>query len=326
MGYHGARNVYLETIHNMIKQGEDIVLVSSDLAAPCLDEFRTNYHKRYVSVGIAEQNLISIACGIALSGKRVIAYAANPFPVLRGFDQIRNGVSLMNIPLSIVGVGTGFSIPEYGATHYNIEDISLIRTCPNMKIITVSDEIMAEKVAYYTLNSTKPSYIRFDKMVYGKIYSDNGNDFNFDKGYHVLSDGNDIAIITNGYFSKAIFEQKDKFEEVGLSVKLIDIYGIPVDKAALVQELYNIKGIVSVEEHVLQGGLGSMILEILADIIMIKPMKRIGLNFEDGYPKTYGSREYLLKINGLDIENIILQTITFKAEIDVFLKREENGK
>lgn len=317
MGLHGARNVYLETIHNMLRQGEDIVLVSCDLGAPCLDEFRNNFPKRFVNVGIAEQNLISIASGIALSGKRVIAYAANPFPVLRGFDQIRNLVSMMHIPLSIVGVGTGFSISEYGATHYDIEDISLIRTCPNIKIITVSDENMAKKAAYLTLKGEGSLYIRFDKMIYGNLYSDNHDEIDFEKGFRVLKDGKDAAIVTNGYFSKALYEQMGKFEEAGLGIKLIDIYGIPVDRGEMIKELTTVKGIVTVEEHVLQGGLGSMLLEILADSRLLKPVKRIGLRFDNGYPKTYGSREYLLRMNGLDIEDIIYSTKTFISEMNV---------
>ena len=121
MGAHEVRNVYLTRIIEEIKKGEDLYIVSADLAAPCMDEFRESCPRRYVSVGIAEQNLIAVASGLALSGKKVVAYAANPFTVTRAFDQIRNCVSMMNLPIVIAGLGAGFSVTECGATHFVLD-------------------------------------------------------------------------------------------------------------------------------------------------------------------------------------------------------------
>ena len=132
-----SRDVYLTNIVRRIEDGENIYFVSADLAAPVLDDFRKSYPENYVPVGIAEQNLIAIASGIALAGEKVIAYTSNPFLVFRAYDQIRNSIALMDLPITLVGVGAGFSIAEYGATHFSLEDINLLRCCGNFTIFNI---------------------------------------------------------------------------------------------------------------------------------------------------------------------------------------------
>ena len=164
MGYNGARNIFLESVIKKVESGEDIIIVSCDLGAPIFDDFKIKYPNRFISVGIAEQNLISVSGGITLEGKKVIAYGANPFVVTRAYDQIRNLISMMKIPLCIVGVGTGLSIAEYGATHYITEDLALIRMCPNIDAYSVSDALLAKWLGENFTDFERPCYIRFDKL------------------------------------------------------------------------------------------------------------------------------------------------------------------
>lgn len=307
MGVHDARNRYLDEIYSLIKSGEDIVIVSADLAAQSLDALKRDYPKRFITVGIAEQNLISVSCGLALTGKKVIAYTSSPFPVLRGFDQIRNAVSLMKLPISILGIGSGFSIPEYGATHYCIEDMSLMRTCANLKTISISDENIAKEGAQLSLTTNQPLYFRFDKMISGNLSNDS---IDFEKGFRSFGNGSDVAIVTNGYFTQELFHQLDTLSSAGISSKIIDVFSIPFDEEKFIAEIKGIKHIITIEEHVLQGGVGSIVLEVLSDNNVYKPIKRIGLNFTSGYPNIYGSREYLLETNGLSIQDLLKQIIT----------------
>ncbi len=298
-----ARYKYLDTVCNFIRNGEEMVLVSSDYAAPVLDDFRKTHSERYVSVGIAEQNLIQIACGLSLSGQRAVAYGMAPFPCIRAVDQIRNAVAMMNLPISIVSAGVGFAIPEFGATHYCIEDISIMRTIPNIKIINLTDEVMAEKAAKLSLTTEYPLYIRIDKYSDGVIY--NSREIDFERGFSVTNDGNDIAIIASGYYTNRMISLSKLLSEVGINAKVIDLYSLPFKSEALISEVSGIQNILTVEEHVREGGIGSAILEAFSDYNIFKRVKRMGIDFDGKYTSEFGSREYFMKKYHLDDDAVI---------------------
>jgi transketolase len=315
MAYSNVRDIYFETIYDLIKQGEDIVVVSADLAAPSLDIFRKDFGNRFINVGIAEQNLITVACGLALSGKKAIAYGLNPFPITRAFDQIRNTVSSMNIPITIAALNAGLCSAESGATHLAVEDVCLMRTLPRIKTVNISDQIIAKKAAYNSAFSSQPSYIRFDKQISCQLYDQNEIDFNL--GFTVHGNGRDVAIITTGYQVGLFKDQINKFIDRGLNVTLIDCYALPLDETKLLEVLKNVKVIVTVEENCLAGSLGSMILEILSDNEILKPVKRFGINFQNGYPSNFGDREYFLNNLGLDINYILEETYKYCMKFDL---------
>ena len=296
-----ARYSYLSRICSLIAQGEDIVIVSCDYAAPVLDQFRIDYPERYVSVGIAEQNLIAVSCGLALAGKRAIAYGCAPFPVIRPFDQIKNAASMMNLPISIVLSGIGFMTPEWGATHYNAEDIALMRTIPNMRIITPTDKTMGAAAADYALVNTTPVYVRFDKFTETEIYNDREIDFH--KGFEVLREGEDVAVITCGAFTSHSLKLAEEWQKERVSARVIDLYSIPFDASALLSAIGN-TSVLTIEEHILAGGIGSMVLEIINEHGMTNAVRRIGIHFDGGYPQTSGSRGYYLEKCGLSDREI----------------------
>ncbi len=309
MAYSNVRDIYFDTIYNLIKQGEDIVLVSADLAAPSLDIFRRDFGNRFVNVGIAEQNLIAVTCGIALTGKKVIAYGLNPFPITRAFDQIRNTVSSLNLPITIAALNAGLCSGESGATHLAIEDIALIRTLPLIKTINISDQSIAKKAAYNTAFSDKPSFIRFDKQISERIYDENMIDFN--KGFAMHGTGKDIVFVSTGYQVGLLKERIFELEKKGINVSLIDCYTLPVNEENLSDVLRTASTIVTVEENSLPGGLGSMILELLADHEILKPVKRFGIDFKQGYPSYFGDRNYFLEKLRLDINTILNEAMRF---------------
>lgn len=299
----GARYKYLDKVCELVNKGEDIVIVSADYAAPSLDDFRVEHPDRYVSVGIAEQNLIQVATGIAMTGTHTIAYGLAPFTCTRAFDQIRNATSLMNIPLQIVASGAGFAIPEFGATHYVIDDVSMLRTIPNMNILNVTDNIMAEKATELLMKSTAPYYIRFDKYVEGQIYKE--NDIDFSKGYSVLNIGCDVTIVTYGYYTKRVLDLLSDFNKKEISVKVIDLYRLPFNTDEFIKDIKDSSFVLTVEEHVLEGGIGSIVLELLSDKNVSLPIERMGICLGDKYPSTFGNREHFMKEYGLDDENIL---------------------
>ena len=300
MGVHRSRNVYLETVLKHVDEGADIYIVTADLAAPCFDDFRVNHSDRYVPVGIAEQNLISVASGICLSGAIAIAYASNPFPIFRGFDQIRNCVGLMDLPLTIVGVGAGFSIPEYGATHFALEDINILRGCAHLDVVNVSDVNLAKYVAEISIKLRHPMYVRFDKLVCQE-YPLSEDDFQ--KGYRwICNEKSKACIVSTGIM---VDEVKQLIETKKLDVSLVDVFRFPYNAEALLKELHRYEKIVSVEEMILQGGLGSSLLEAMSDARAYISLKRIGIDMKKGYPSQYGSREWNLRRCGITREAIL---------------------
>ena len=309
MTYSSIRDIYFEAIYDLIKQGEDIVLVSADLAAPSLDKFRKDFGNRFVSVGIAEQNLITIACGIALTGKRVIAYGLNPFPITRAFDQIRNTVCSLNLPITIAVLNAGLCSAESGATHFAIEDLNLVRTLPLIKTINVSDQAMAKKAALNTAYSKQPSFVRFDKHINYRLYDEETIDF--ETGFAVIGSGKDIAIVTTGYHAGLIKNQIDKLNKFEMNITVIDCYAIPLNEEKLAKILEDFIVVVTVEENCIRGGIGSMVLELLSDNEIQKPVKRIAVDFKNGYPKNFGDRNYFMKKLGLDLDCIFGEAFNF---------------
>lgn len=293
-----VRYKYLETVCDMIRSGEQMVLVSSDYAAPVLDDFRKTNAERYVSVGIAEQNLIQVACGLSLSGQRAIAYGMAPFPCIRAVDQIRNAAAMMNLPVSIVSAGVGFAIPEFGATHYCTEDISIMRTIPNIKIINLTDETMAKKAARLSLIVDQPLYIRIDKYSDGELYRE--EEIDFDKGFSVIRNGKDIAVVSSGYYTNRMINLSDELLMQGISIKVIDLYSLPFDKEKFISEVSDIQNILTIEEHVREGGIGSAVLEAFSDQNIVKSIKRMGVDYERRYTSEFGSREYFIQKYHLD--------------------------
>lgn len=298
-----VRYKYLDTVCNLIRDGKEMVLVSSDYAAPVLDKFRKTHSERYVSVGIAEQNLIQVACGLAMSGQKAIAYGMAPFPCIRAFDQIRNAAALMNLPISIVSAGVGFAIPEFGATHYCTEDISIMRTIPNIKIINLTDEVMAEKTAKLSFTTKCPLYIRIDKYSDGIIY--NNEDIDFERGFSIVKDGSDIVLVSSGYYTNRMIELSNKLINQGISAKVMDLYALPFDIDKFIAEIDGFNCILIIEEHVKEGGIGTIVLEKLNDENVVKTIKRLGIEYNGRYTSEFGSREYFIKKYHLDDDTII---------------------
>lgn len=297
MKQNAARNYFFDEIGKKMEK-EDIYIVSADLAGPPFDFIREKYHDRYVPVGIAEQNLVSVACGIAMTGKKVIAYTSNPFIAFRAFDQVRNAVTLMDLSLTVVGVGTGFSISPYGTTHFITEDIAMMSLCPGLRTITVSDMDTAEKALTCVFQDKHaPCYIRFDKDCNDNL-ADNG--FEFEKGWRYVREGRNTLIIGQGYTSHIACNTCFS----GPKPSIMDIFMSPFEESSFVNEVKNYEKVIVVEEQQLRGGLGSIILEIMNSYGVNVPVTRMGIDFSEGFPEVYGSRKYWLEYYGIDAKHL----------------------
>ncbi|RKI40086.1 hypothetical protein D7V86_18590 [bacterium D16-51] len=290
-----VRDVFFLDVYDKAKSGEDIIIASSDIGAPSLDEFRIMFGNRFVNVGIAEQNLLAVSAGLAFAGKKVIAYGLNPFPVTRAFDQIRNFMASMQLPITLTALNAGTCSAEAGYTHMPVENVSIMRTLQNIKVINPSDETISHMLVNEILSHPSPRYIQFDKYIEGKQYEK--CDIDFSRGFVVNrnDDKQNVVIITYGIWVRECLK-------AGLDCDIIDCFSLPVNEEILIGELRKYENIVTVEDGILVGGLGSMILEIINKYGMNNKIISYGLCMKDGYPKTYTNREVIWNQSGIKID------------------------
>jgi transketolase len=280
------------------------------MGAPALDVIRKELPGQFVNVGIAEQNAITLAAGLALSGKKVFAYAIAPFITLRCLEQIRVENAMMKIPVTIVGVGSGFGYEDSGPTHHLIEDIAIMRTMPNIRIDSISDNTMAE---YFARECCKPKkitdFVRLDRLYHPDIY-DQKTDFS--KGFAVLRKAKTYYIISTGTMTHLALAVADELRIKKTDIGVIDLFNLPIREKELLPLLMGVKKIISMEEHFLAGGLGSAIAESLSDKGILIPHKRIGIPQDKGYCYQYGGREVIRNYYGIDKVSV---TTTIKSFI-----------
>lgn len=302
------RDVFWNKIYELAKANRNIVIVSVDMGAPALDKFRTDLPSQFVNVGIAEQNGILIASGLALAGKHPFVYAIAPFVTLRCLEQIRIENCIMNIPITIVGVGVGVGYDDSGPTHHLIEDIAIMRAMPNIVINSISDNVMAEAVAEMSCSMPVTNYVRLERQVFPCLYD---KETDFSKGVNVLREGGDGCIIATGCMVHTAIDIAEKLKKQNLNISVVDVYTIPVNPSLLVQKTSKAKRIITLEEHFLPGGLGSAVCEVLNDAGFLIPVKRIGLPIEKAYCYEYGGREEIRRYYGIEQDRLLKQVVDF---------------
>jgi transketolase len=302
------RDAFWNKVYDMAKIDHDIVIVTADMGAPSLDKFRTDLPGQFINVGIAEQNAIVIASGLAMMGKRPFVYAIAPFITLRCLEQIRVENCIMNIPITIVGVGAGFGYDDSGPTHHLTEDIAIIRAMPNIVINSISDNVMAVAVAEMSCSLPITNYVRLDRLPSNTIYD---QETVFNDGISFLRDGDDACIIATGDMVNTAIDVAQKLKKEQLDISVVDIYNIPINKSLLLKKVKQAKCVITLEEHFLPGGLGSAVCEILIDAGILIPVRRIGLSIDKGYCYEYGGREEIRKFYGIDTNEVLRQVKDF---------------
>ncbi len=308
------RDIFWDKIYEQAKQDHNIMLVSADLGACALDKYREELPGQFVNVGIAEQNAIAVASGLCLEGKKVYVYANAPFVYMRCYEIIRQTISMMNLPVIVVGQGAGFSFASYGASHYNTEDIGAMRMLPNVKMYNLSDPIMTEVIAEQSLVSAGPQYIRMDKLSPEPFYT-SPEQVCYPNGFSVLVPGEKILLIATGNTVTMALEARERLHESGTDCGVMDLYCMNPDENALRKVFNRYDFFISIEEHTAAGGMGAMLSELIADSRIFKPLKRIAVYNKSGYGDIHGGRTNVEKHFGITADHIL-------AAVDEFLGTE----
>lgn len=297
------RDVFIDRIFHMMEEDESIFFISADFGSPMLDKLRDKFKDRFINVGIAEQNLINVSTGLALDGFTVYAYAIAPFLTMRAFEQIRINLSLhaqfKDVNVNFIGVGAGLSYDVSGPTHHCLEDISIIRTLPNIILFSPSDWVLAQGFIDYSINVKKPKYIRFDGKPINNIYESFEN-VKLEDGFKEIKKGNEICLISTGYMTHTAIKAADTLAKDGINAGVLDVFLLkPINENLFVETLKDYKYLITLEEAFInKGGLDGLVSSLIDEHDLNVKLKRMG--FKDSYVFDIGGREHLHKINNLD--------------------------
>jgi transketolase len=303
------RNAIISEIYKQMKENKDIYFLTGDLGYCVLEPIENDFPDRFINVGIAEQNMIGMASGLALSGKKVYVYSIIPFLTMRCFEQIRNDICYHDADVTLLGVGSGLSYGILSSTHFALEDVAILRSLPNMTIFSPADEIEAISGLNFFNNYHHPLYIRIGKKEEPVVFS-NDYSFSFGKGT-IISKGNDGIVFTTGSITTEVINALKKIKtEFKFNLTLVDISTIkPIDKKFVIDYCIDKKKIFTVEEHSIIGGLGSTIAEIISENVIDAQLIRIGT--KDVFIRNVGNQSYLRQVLGLDSEGIAKCIISY---------------
>nr|AQS32889.1 hypothetical protein [uncultured bacterium] len=295
------RKAFIEELTKLAKKDKNVWLLTGDLGFSVFDDFQKNFPKQYLNVGVAEQNLISIAAGLAMSGKKVFAYSITTFLTMRPFEQIRNDICYQNLPVTLIGTGSAFSYNTAGCTHFALEDLSLMRILPNMTVTAPGDAYEVKSLVRAAYKHQGPVYMCITKNGEPIVHNKNTNII-FGKAVKV-ADGNDAAILVCGRQLSNTLTAANILREQGIKCRVLSFHTLkPLDMAEIKKAAKETKGLITVEENLLAGGFGSAVAEVLADNKITKPLVRMGI--PDEFPKGVGSQDYFLERYNLTANGI----------------------
>lgn len=290
------RSTFINCLIEQARVDGRIFVITPDLGFSVLEGYAQEFPDRFLNVGIAEQNAVGVAAGLALSGKIVYVYSIIPFVTMRCFEQVRVDVAYMNTNVRLVGVGAGLSYGPAGATHHAIEDIAIMRALPNMTVCCPGDPIEVRELTSCSFLHNGPIYLRLGKNGEPKIHNEH---VHFKLGQSItITEGKDMAVIVTSNMLEYAYTFVQQQLSQGQTIRLISMPTIkPLDKSAILQAINDKLPIVTLEEHNIVGGLGSAVAEVVAESGQAVSFCRIGV--KDEYSHYVGGQTFLRKKMGL---------------------------
>ena len=296
-----TRESFGKALVELGKENENVVVLTADLAgATKTSLFEKEFPDRFINVGIAEQNMIGISAGLATAGKIPFASTFAMFAAGRAYDQIRNSVAYPKLNVKICGTHAGVTVGEDGATHQMLEDLSLMRSIPNMTVLCTSDDVQTKWAIKEMAKIDGPVYIRLARVATPVIYDENQK---FEIGKMVqIGDGTDATVFATGVEVAEALKAKEKLEKENINIRVVDVHTIkPIDREMIIKCAKETKKLITIEDHSVIGGLGTAVCEVLSEEC---PTKVVRMGMQDKFGKS-GRAEQLLKYFKLDSEAII---------------------
>ena len=296
------RGTFARILCELADRDERVVLLTGDLGYTVLEPFRDKFPKRFFNVGVAEQNMVGVATGMAEAGMIPFCYSIGTFASLRPFEFIRNGPVLHHLPVRVIGLGAGFEYGTAGPTHYSLEDIGIMRTQPGLAIIAPADFEQAAAALNATWDLPGPVYYRLGKDDKSALA---GLDGRFELGrVQTVRKGDDLVIFTCGPISFDVVAAADDLAVNGIDSTVVVVASVsPVPEHDLVEVLERHRVAISVETHTVAGGLGSLVAEVIADHGIGTRLVRLGVR--EGSKGRSGSAAHMHAKHGLDRASIV---------------------
>lgn len=297
------RSAFIETLSQAAADDPDVWLLCGDLGYSLLEPFAARFSDRYVNVGVAEQNMAGIAAGMALSGKTVFIYSIGNFPTLRCLEQLRNDVCYHGADVKVVAVGAGYAYGSQGYSHHALEDAAIMSMLPGIEVFVPCDPLETRAATRLIASSGKPSYLRLSRAGEPNLGSAAVTDI---RKPRILREGRDIVILASGPIAARGLEAAGALEKGGRDVGVVSVSCLkPFDETFVRDVTRGAALVVTLEEHILRGGLFSTVASTFAGGPARPPIIGIGIPEQDGTLSRAGSREALLDASGLSMRAIV---------------------
>jgi transketolase len=295
------RDAFLDKLTELAAADKDVVLLTADLGFGVFENFESKFPGQYFNVGVAEQNMTGLAAGLALEGKKVITYSIANFPTLRCLEQIRNDGCYHDLNITIVASGGGFSYGSLGMSHHATEDIAILRALPAMSVVAPGTAWEASEAIEALVKGDGVGYLRLDKTV-----ADENSTLLFFLGRSIrYREGADVTLLSTGGILRDTIQAAELLQELGIDAGVVSMYSIkPIDKDAIIAAANETGGIVTIEEHNIDGGLGSAVAEVCMDSGFI-PKKFLRIGLDNQYSSIVGSQDYLKAHYQMDATAIV---------------------
>jgi transketolase len=311
------RNNFADEITRLAESDKRVVLLSGDIGNRLFDGFKAKAPDRFFNCGVAEANMMGMAAGLAMSGMRPVVYTIAPFTTTRVMEQIRVDVCYHDVPVVIVGVGSGLGYASLGATHHSCEDMAMLRSLPNMSVLAPADPLEVRGVLRAALRHSGPSYIRMGKKGEPNVHRE-VPDIEIGRSV-VVRDGVDVCLLAVGVMLPTVLEAAEALARRGITARVVSVVSVkPLDNSLLRDAFARFPLVASVEEHSLIGGFGAALAEWIVDHGPVTA-RLLRFGTKDRFPHEAGETEYARERDGLTAHNIV-------ERITQALPRRESGK
>ena len=300
------RDNFINALINLAENDKEIVLLTGDLGFGVFEKFESRFPSQYYNVGVAEQNMIGLATGLALEGKKVVTYSIGNFGILRCLEQIRNDACYHDANITISANGGGFSYGSLGMSHHTTEDLAILRALPNMSVVAPCTADEAGEAITAMIMNGGTGYLRLDKSSAKDCLSKEPFVIGKSRRY---KEGKDITLIATGSILGEANTASVELRKLGIEARVVGMHSIkPIDVDEITDAVSNTGGIVTVEEHNKDGGLGSAIAEVCMDLGMI-PSKFLRIGLENKYSSIVGTQQYLRSRYDMDSKAIVKKVL-----------------